>query len=187
MLAGESIPKRKFDFETGIGIDSDEEIQLGEWDLILMEGIHGLNPKLSDQFGKEHLVQIYVSAITQLNIDDHHRMSTSDNRLLRRIVRDYQFRGYSPDETLERWPSVRLGEEKNIFPFQEEADFMFNTALIYEFPTLAKIAKPILAEIQTEEAKRLTALLHLFEELDAEKIPGISILREFIGGSEFEY
>ncbi len=114
-------------------------------------------------------------------------MSTSDNRLLRRIVRDYQFRGYSPTETLGRWPAVRLGEEKNIFPFQEEADFMFNTALIYEFPTLAKIAKPILKNIRTDEAQRLFALLCLFEELDEEKIPGTSILREFIGGSEFNY
>jgi len=187
LLAGESIPKRKFDFGAGVGIDSDEEIQLGEWDLILMEGIHGLNPKLSSEFGKEHLVQIYVSAITQLNIDDHHRMSTSDNRLLRRIVRDFQFRGYSPDETLNRWPSVRLGEEKNIFPFQEEADFMFNTALIHEFPALAKIAIPILKNIPLDEAKRLSTLLHFFEELDIDKVPGTSILREFIGGSEFNY
>ena len=187
LLSGEPIPHRKFDFETGRGVDLDEKITLGEWDLVLLEGIHGLNPAFSEKFGHDHMARIYISAITQLNIDDHHRMSTSDNRLLRRIVRDYKYRGYSPEETLEQWPNVRLGEENNIFPFQDKADYMFNSSLVYELPAIAKILKPVMEEMSESEAQRLFTLMSFFEEVDKEHVPGISILREFIGGSEFHY
>ena len=114
-------------------------------------------------------------------------MSISDNRLLRRIVRDYKYRGYSPEETLEQWPNVRLGEENNIFPFQDKADYMFNSSLVYELPAIAKILKPVMEEMSEPEAQRLFTLMSFFEEVDEEHVPGISILREFIGGSEFHY
>ena len=192
LLRGNSIPRREFNFKTGKGHDLEERIQLGEWDFVVMEGIHGLNPVLSDRFGSERLQRIYVSAITQLNVDANHRISTSDNRLLRRLVRDHKFRGYTPEQTLERWPSVRMGEEKNIFPHQEQADFMFNTSLVYEFPVLARYARPLLKNVRNhsavgQEAKRLELLLSFFEPLEEEAVPGISILREFIGKSEFDY
>ncbi len=192
LLSGEPIPKRTFDFKTGIGHDTKETVQLGEWDLIMLEGIHGLNPSLTKSLGNTKLHRIYVSAITQLNIDSNHRVSTSDNRLLRRLVRDHLFRGYSPEDTLERWKSVREGEERNIFPFQEEADFMFNSSLLYELSVLAKFARPLLKEVSSQspvkaEAERLELLLALVEPMDEDLVPGISILREFIGKSDFHY
>jgi uridine kinase len=133
-----------------------------------------------------------VSAITQLNIDADHRFSTSDNRLLRKMVRDYKFRNYSPTETISRWHSVRLGEERNIFPYQDNADFFFNSALIYELPVLAGDVKPLLELIEEgnrfdDQIHRLKTLLSFFIPLEEEIVPGISILREFIGKSEFNY
>ncbi len=192
LLKGKSIPKRKFDFGTGIGIDLDEQINLGEWDFILLEGIHGLNPVLGQSLGRDQIQCIYISAITQLNIDSTHRVSTSDNRLLRRMVRDYKYRGYTAEETLNRWSSVRFGEEKNIFPYQEEADLMFNSALLYELPVLANECSPLLNELKKhpqlgETANRLSILLTFFHLLEENYVPGTSILREFIGESEFNY
>ncbi|MBC8216038.1 MAG: nucleoside kinase [Candidatus Marinimicrobia bacterium] len=192
LLSGNPIPVRKFDFMTGKGRDTNKTIQLGKWDFVLLEGIHGLNPVLTKKLGEEHLQRIYISAITQMNIDANHRISTSDNRLLRRIVRDHKFRGYSVEKTIERWASVRIGEEKNIFPFQEEADIMFNSSLVYEIPVIGKYVCPLLKEMNTssslmKEAQRLKTLLSFFEPLDEEFVPGISILREFIGSSDFNY
>ncbi len=183
---------RKFDFVSGTGKESEETVQLGKWDFILLEGIHGLNPILTKTLGKNHLLHIYISAITQMNIDANHRISTSDNRLLRRMVRDHKFRGYSSSETLGRWSMVRKGEDVNIFPFQEEADYMFNSSLAYELPVLAKYTLPLLREIDSGsefamEAERLMMLLSFFELLDEKSVPRISILREFIGSSEFDY
>ena len=192
LLGGGSIPRRSYDFKTGVGNDLTGTINLGEWDLIVLEGIHGLNPKLTEAMGHAGLHHIYVSAITQLNIDSNHRFSTSDNRLLRRMVRDHLFRGYSPEDTLARWESVRHGEERNIFPFQEEADFMFNSSLLYELSVLAKFALPLLKNIPNTspvktEANRLELLLSLVEPMDENLVPGVSILREFIGKSDFQY
>ncbi len=192
LLGGEAIPVRKFNFETGRGEDQQEALQLGEDEFVILEGIHGLNPILSKALDKNRLQRIYISAITQLNIDSTHRVSTSDNRLLRRMIRDYQYRGYSAEETLNRWPSVRRGEEQYIFPFQEEADLMFNSALLYELPVLAEHCLHLLREVSqrqdlAETVTRLRVLLTFFRSLKMNIVPGISILREFIGGSEFEY
>ncbi len=192
LINGESIPEREYDFGPGTGSDQPGRIKLGERDFIIIEGIHGLNPILSEKIGEDRIQKIYISALTQLNLDANHRVSTSDNRLLRRMVRDHKYRGYSPEQTLERWPSVRMGEEKNIFPFQEEADFMFNSALVYELPVLAKYVQPLLKEKMSSgelatEALRLSRLLAFFEPLDEDHVPGISLLKEFIGGSDLNY
>lgn len=192
LVDGKAIPVRKFDFDSGVGKDTKETIQLGDWDFVIIEGIHGLNPKLTEQFGSNRVEKLYVSAITQMNVDANHRISTSDNRLLRRLVRDSKFRSYTPEQTLERWPSVRLGEEKNIFPFSEEADFIFNSSLVYEFPVLAKYARPLLqnvkgAEQVNELAKRLDRFMSFFSALNEKYVPGISLLREYIGSSDFKY
>ena len=192
LLNGEEIPVRKFDFVTGVGKDTDKTVRLGPWDFILFEGIHGLNPKLTSSLGKDHLQKIYISAITQMNMDANHRISTSDNRLLRRIVRDHKFRGYPVEKTIKRWASVRQGEEKHIFPFQEEADIMFNSSLIYEIPVLGKYAKPLLRDLKStgveqQRIDQLNLLLTFFESIDENIVPGISILREFIGDSDFNY
>ncbi|NIA18513.1 MAG: nucleoside kinase [Simkaniaceae bacterium] len=192
LLSGGVIQRRSYDFKTGRGSDTGEKIRLGQWDLIILEGIHGLNPALTQAMGHTKLHHIYVSAITQLNIDSNHRISTSDNRLLRRLVRDHLFRGYTPEDTLERWPSVREGEERNIFLFQEEADFMFNSSLVYELSVLAKYARPLLQSVSDKspmkgEAERLDLLMALFVPMDEDLVPGISILREFVGESDFHY
>jgi len=192
LIEGKAVPERKFDFDIGKGKDTKDNMQLGEWDFVIIEGIHGLNPKLTEQFGEEHVAKLYVSAITQLNVDANHRISTSDNRLLRRLVRDNKYRGYSSEQTLERWPSVRLGEERNIFPFSEQADFIFNSSLVYEFPVLAKYVRPLLKNVQgTDEinalAKRLDLFISFFTKLNEKYVPGISLLREYIGGSDFKY
>lgn len=192
LLKGNPIPRRRYDFSRGVGSDTGESLQLQDREFILIEGIHALNPRLTHNLAGGNVQKIYVSAMTQLNVDADHRVSTSDNRLLRRVVRDHKFRGYSPEETLERWPSVRMGEEKNIFPFQEEADYMFNSALVYEFSVLSKIAKPLLKSVPPSspayaDAHRLGTLVSFFEPLAVHKVPGISILREFIGNSEFSY
>jgi len=192
LVDGKAIPERKFDFDSGTGRDQKETIQLGDWDFVIIEGIHGLNPKLTDQFGNDRVEKIYVSAITQMNIDANHRISTSDNRLLRRLVRDSKFRGYAAEQTLERWPSVRMGEEKNIFPFSEEANLIFNSSLVYEFPVLAKYVRPLLQNVNgdkqvTDLAKRLDLFLSFFSDLNEKYVPGTSLLREYIGGSDFKY
>ncbi|MFC1550747.1 uridine kinase [Candidatus Neomarinimicrobiota bacterium] len=191
LLEGDQIPVREFKFDSGMGHDTANQMKLGDGDFILIEGIHGLNPIISDMIGTERLNKIYVSAITQMNVDANHRISTSENRLLRRLVRDHKFRGYSPEQTLSRWNSVRIGEETNIFPYQEEASFMFNSSLAYELPVLAKYVKPLLKNIDDLELKEkvnhLNTFLSFFEELEEKQVPGTSILREFIGDSEFKY
>ena len=156
----------------------------------MIEGIHGLNEKLSYELPKENKYKIYISALTQLNIDDHNNLSTADGRLIRRMVRDARTRNTSARETLARWNSVRRGEEKNIFPYQEEADVMFNSALIYELFVLKLYAEPLLFSIDADcpeypEAKRLLKFLDYFLPVPGENIGHNSILREFIGGSCF--
>jgi uridine kinase len=182
----------EFDFKTGNRGTGGTKLRLDSRALILMEGIHGLNEDLTPDVSAEKKYKIYVSALTQLNLDDHNRISTTDNRLLRRMVRDHQFRGYSAGETLERWPSVRRGEKRNIFPYQDNADTAFNSALDYELSVLKIFAAPLLKTIKPQnpyykEAERLLFFLDNFNPLQTTEVPRYSILREFIGESGFKY
>lgn len=190
LLRGEAVDMPTFDFVKGEQIFSGNILQLGEKDILVIEGIHGLNPKLSYSIPEENKFKIYISALTQLNIDNHNRVPTTDARLLRRIVRDSQYRGASAEKTIGMWPSVRRGEEKYIFPFQEEADVMFNSALIYELSVLKQYAEPLLFNVPRNseeyiEAKRLIKFLDYFLGITSESIPSNSLIREFIGGSNF--
>ncbi len=160
--------------------------------MLLIEGIHGLNPELTRALPSDDVFKVYVSALTSLNIDDHNWISTTDNRLLRRIVRDHKYRHTSALETIRRWPSVRRGEEKWIFPFQENADATFNSSLIFEIGVMKAYAEPLLRQVPHNnplyaEAYRLLRLLSYFEQIPADQVPSTSLLREFLGGSSFHY
>ncbi len=188
LLLGERIEMPRFNFVHGCREYKGDFLQIGKNDVLIIEGIHCLNDQLSYTFPKENKFKIYISALTQLNIDEHNRIPTADGRLFRRIVRDARTRGHSALETIRQWASVRRGEDKNIFPFQEEADVMFNSALVYELSVLRLYAEPLLFHIprdseEYEEAKRLLKFLDYFLAIDSEYIPKNSILREFIGGS----
>ncbi len=191
LLAGREVRLPRYNFITGNSEWQDVPMALPKGQPIIIEGIHGLNEKLSAAVPRENKFKIYISALTQLNIDAHNRIPTTDARLLRRLVRDYQFRGAYALKTLKQWPDVRAGEEKNIFPYQEEADVMFNSALIYELGVLKKYAKPLLEMIPPEEpvhakAQRLLDFCQYFDDITAEdEIPNNSLLREFIGKSVF--
>ena len=192
LINGEEIEVPTFDFKVGTKRFEGNKLRMGENDILVIEGIHSLNDKLTSTIPKESKYKIYISDLTVLNIDYFNRISTTDTRLIRRIVRDYNYRGYSALDTLKRWDSVNKGENKNIFPYQEEADSMFNSSLVYELAVLAKYAKPLLDEIENDvpeysEAKRLSTLLEYFDSMDETAIPNNSILREFIGNSIFEY
>jgi uridine kinase len=191
LLEGNEIELPKFNFITGKREKSGKIIKVDQDHPIIIEGIHGLNPKLTEMIPEKNKYKIYISALTQLNIDAHNRISTSDARLIRRIVRDNQFRGSDPQRTFEMWGGVRAGEEKHIFPYQEEADIMFNSSLVYELGVLKKYAVPLLSKIDNSsiyysEAKKLLKFLEYFRDIDLEEaIPPTSILREFIGGTYF--
>lgn len=190
LLKGESVKIPTYDFMTGQREYRGHRIQLEPDQPLIIEGIHGLNERLTRAVPRDQKVKIYISALTQLSIDNHNRIPTTDTRLIRRIVRDSQFRSHDALKTLERWPSVRRGEERNIFPFQEEADIMFNSALIYELGVLRGCAEGLLREIGPDspkysEAKRLLNFLSYFTPLSDEDIPANSILREFVGKSCF--
>jgi uridine kinase len=192
LLNGQKVEIPKFSFETGTRFYNGETLLMQPNNVLIIEGIHGLNPLLTSSIPPEAKFKIYVSALAALNIDDHNRVSTTDNRLIRRIVRDYRYRKYSARETISRWPSVRKGEEKHIFPFQEEADTMFNSALLYELAVLKPFAEPILLEVQPNqpeysEATRLLSFFRYLKLLKPTEIPPTSILREFLGGSSFSY
>lgn len=191
LLRGERIELPVFNFKTGHREYKGDFLQLGPEDVLVIEGIHGLNDKLSYALPAESKFKIYISALTQLNIDEHNRIPTTDGRLLRRIVRDARTRGTSAKDTIARWPSVRRGEEANIFPYQEQADVMFNSALVYELACLKVYAEPLLfgidkSEPEYLEAKRLLKFLDYFISVPSEDIPHNSLLREFIGGSCFD-
>ena len=191
LLNGEEVQTPIFDFKTGTKSFTGEKMKLEKDQILVIEGIHCLNDKLTSSIPKEQKYKIYISALTVLNIDYYNRISTTDTRLIRRMVRDSKYRGYNALHTLQIWDSVNSGEEKYIFPFQEEADSMFNTSLIYELCVLRKYAMPLLKEITNNnqeyiEAKRLYEFLKYFEEIDEEYIPRNSLLREFIGDSIFE-
>lgn len=190
LLAGKEVTLPVFNFKTGHREYRQKPLKMGPDDVLVIEGIHGLNEKLSYELPKENKYKIYISALTQLNIDDHNNLSTADGRLIRRMVRDARTRNTTARETLARWHSVRRGEEKNIFPYQEEADIMFNSALIYELSVLKLYVEPLLFSIDTTcpeypEAKRLLKFLDYFLPVPGENIGHNSILREFIGGSCF--
>lgn len=190
LLAGKTVELPRFDFINGRREYRGDFLTLGKEDILVIEGIHCLNDKLSYSLPKESKFRIYISALTQLNIDEHNRIPTTDGRLIRRMVRDARTRGSSAQETIRRWDSVRRGEEKNIFPFQQEADEMFNSALLYELAVLKQYAEPLLFGIPRDseeyaEAKRLLKFLDYFLGVSSEQIPNNSIVREFIGGSCF--
>lgn len=193
LLNGETVEIPKFDFKTGTKRYGENRfLHLDEEEILVIEGIHGLNNKLTSKIPKENKFKIYISDLTVLNFDYYNRISPSDTRLIRRIVRDYKYRGYSALETIKRWASVTRGERKHIYPFQEEADIMYNSSLVYELAVLAKYAIPLLKEIDNthkeySEAKRIYSLLEYFYEIDENPIPNNSLLREFIGGSVFDY
>lgn len=191
LLNGECVELPVFNFKTGLREYKGDFLKLGKDDVLVIEGIHGLNDKLSYALPAESKFKIYISALTQLNIDEHNRIPTTDGRLIRRIVRDARTRGTSAKETIARWPSVRRGEEANIFPYQEEADVMFNSALVYELACLKVYAEPLLfgidkSEPEYLEAKRLLKFLDYFISVPSEDIPHNSLLREFVGGSCFD-
>ena len=191
LLNGERVEMPRFNFKLGKREYKKDYLQLGEGDILVIEGIHGLNDRLSYSLPRKSKFKIYISALTQLNVDEHNRIPTTDGRLIRRIVRDHQTRGTSARETIAMWPSVRRGESENIFPYQEEADVMFNSALLYELSVLKLYAEPLLFQIGKEEpeyyeAKRLLKFLDYFVGVPSEDIPKNSILREFVGGSCFD-
>ncbi len=190
LLRGEKVFMPTFNFVTGMKEYKGNSLKLGPEDVLVIEGIHCLNDALSYSLPAENKFKIYVSALTQMNIDEHNRIPTTDGRLIRRMVRDARTRGASAQKTISMWPSVRRGEDENIFPYQESADVVFNSALIYELAVLKQYAEPLLFGIRPEdpeylEAKRLLKFLNYFQGIDSNLIPGNSILREFIGGSFF--
>ncbi|MFA6507388.1 MAG: nucleoside kinase [Treponemataceae bacterium] len=192
LFRGDEIELPIFDFKSGARKSGGKKIKLGRRSVVVIEGIHGLNDKLTAQIERDMKFKVYVSALTQLNLDDHNRIPTSDNRLLRRMVRDYQFRGSTAANTIRMWPSVQAGEKKHIFPFQDGADVAFNSALDYELAILKVYAEPLLRSVkptmdQYAEASRLLSFLDNFAPVPPQYVPGQSILREFIGESEFKY
>ncbi|HCC06602.1 MAG TPA: hypothetical protein DEP72_00355 [Clostridiales bacterium] len=191
LLAGKEVDMPSFNFKKGQREYKGNIMKMKSNDILVIEGIHGLNPKLTQNIANDKKFKIYVSALTQINLDEHNRIPTTDNRLLRRIVRDNNFRGYSAVRTIDMWTQVRKGEEKNIFPYQEEADVMFNSAMVYEIAVLKQYAAPLLYNIdetmpQYAEAKRLLKFLDYILGIDNDRIPSNSLVREFIGGSCFE-
>ena len=193
LFNGKTVNIPSYDFHTGTSyFDSDNMLTLKENEILILEGIHGLNDKLTPKVPAEYKFKIYLSALTQLNLDDHNRVSTSDNRLIRRIVRDNNFRGKPAAGTIEMWPSVTKGEELHIFPFQNNADAILNTALDYELSVLRVFAAPLLRQVtplqkEYAEARRLLSFLENFSTVAPSAVPNRSIIREFIGGSAFKY
>lgn len=192
LLNGEEVEMPEFDFKEGTKRYKGKKLKLEDDEILVIEGIHCLNDRLTSRIPKDQKFKIYISALTVLNMDYFNRISTTDNRLIRRIVRDYQFRGYSASNTINTWHLVNKGEEQNIFPYQETADVMFNTSLIYELGVLKDIALPLLEEITNEqpeyaEAQRLINMIKHFKSIPANLVPTNSLIKEFIGGGDFEY
>jgi len=188
LTSGQPVRIPHYDFISGRRSFEEHPVTLGRDQILIIEGIHGLNPRLTEALPTERLFRVYVSALTQLNIDRHNRVPTTDVRLIRRIVRDATYRGYSASQTLARWESVRRGEKRNIFPYQENADVMFNSALVYELAVLRPMAEPLLRQLEPGEphyieARRLLSILNWLVPMDASLVPDNSLLREFIGGS----
>ena len=192
LLRGEEVNLPTYSFELGARIEKPKPLQMHSSDVLILEGIHGLNPELTKAIDSASIYKVYVSALTTLAIDDHNWISPNDNRLLRRIVRDYRYRATSALDTIRRWPSVRRGEEKWIFPFQENADATFNSSLIFELGVMKEYAEPLLRQVphnvrEYSQAYRLLRFLEYFDPIPSEQIPHTSLLREFLGGSSFHY
>ena len=192
LFRGEEVELPKYNFQTGMSEKSGKKLHLGENNILLVEGIHALNPALTEQIADDKKFKIYASALTTILLDDHNYIPTTDNRLLRRIVRDYKYRGCSAQETIHRWPSVRAGENKWIFPYQEQADVMFNTAMLFELAVIKPQAEEVLEQVPEKckeyaEAYRLRKFLKYFAPLPFRNLPPTSLLREFLGGSSFKY
>jgi uridine kinase len=192
LLAGKEIQLPKFDFNRGKRYMNGDRLKLNKDDILIIEGIHGMNPNLLPHINEKNTFKIFISALTQISFDEHTHISTADNRLIRRIIRDSQYRGYRAADTIRRWPSVRRGEDKNIFPYQENADIMFNSATLYELAVLKKYADPLLKmvlenQMEYVESTRLLKFLSYFKPIDDGEIPPTSLLREFLGGSSFVY
>jgi uridine kinase len=192
LLNGEEVELPRYDFPTGKSVMSGKHMKLDSNTVLILEGIHALNPLLTNGIDDKHKFKIYVSALTTIKLDNHNYIPTTDNRLMRRIVRDYKYRGMSPEDTIARWPSVRRGEDKWIFPFQENADVMFNSALLYELGVIRDRIIPILENIPESKpeysvAANLSDLIHYFKPISDEELPPTSLLREFLGGSSFRY
>ena len=192
LLKGKEVELPKFSFETGKRFFDGTKLTIESNGIIIIEGIHALNPDLTPLIEAEKKFKVYISALTSLSIDGTNRIPTTDNRLIRRIIRDHRYRGYSALDTISRWESVRRGEDHNIFPFQEEADVMFNSALLYELGILKSYAEPVIRDVpmnvpEYAEAVRLIKFLSYFVSIPPDEIPPTSILREFLGGSTLSY
>ena len=192
LLRGEEVELPVFNFTTGCKEYRGERLRIDEHTILILEGIHALNPELTPEIPDERKFKVYVSALTTISLDNHNWIPTTDNRLLRRIIRDYKYRNYSAQQTINRWPSVRAGEDKWIFPYQENADVMFNSAMLYELAVLRNHAEPILSNVprncpEYAEAYRLLKFIRYFTPVQDNEIPPTSLLREFLGGSSFKY
>ena len=192
LFRGEEVELPRYDFQTGTSRKSGKKLRLGEHEILVVEGIHALNPELTAQIPNEQIYRVYASALTTILLDKHNYIPTTDNRLLRRIIRDHKYRGVDARETIRRWPSVRAGENKWIFPFQENADAMFNTAMLFELAVIKSQAEPLLEQVpencpEHAEAYRLRKFLSYIRPIPEEQIPPTSLLREFLGGSSFKY
>ena len=192
LFEGKNIELPKYNFQTGKSEKSGKRLQLGDNQVLVLEGIHALNPELTAQIPQEQKFHIYISALTTILLDDHNYIRTTDNRLLRRIIRDYKYRGVNAQETIHRWPSVRAGESKWIFPYQENADVMFNTAMLFELAVIKQQAEPLLDLVpencpEYAEAYRLRTFLDYIQLIPNRALPPTSLLREFLGGSSFKY
>ena len=192
LFRGEEVELPRYDFPTGTSQKSGKRLRLGENEILVVEGIHALNPELTSQIPDEQIFRVYASALTTVLLDNHNYIPTTDNRLLRRIIRDHKYRAVSARETIRRWPSVRAGENKWIFPFQENADAMFNTAMLFELAVIKSQAEPLLEQVpencpEHAEAYRLLKFLRYIKPIPETQIPPTSLLREFLGGSSFEY
>ena len=190
MLQGKEIDEPNYNFRTGKREWNGVKLVIPKNGILIVEGIHGLNEQLTLTIPKEQKFKVYISALTQLNLDNHNRIFTTDVRMIRRIVRDHLSRGYSAEDTLKMWPSIRRGEERNIFVYQEEADAMFNSTLVYELCILKKYALEELSKIEKSssiysQAWRLKTFLRFFKDVEVDMVPENSILREFVGGSCF--
>lgn len=192
LFAGEEVELPKYNFQTGQSERSGKRLKMNPNNVLVVEGIHALNPELTALIPEEQKYRVYVSALTTILLDDHNYIPTTDNRLLRRIIRDYKYRGVNAQETIRRWPSVRAGEEKWIFPFQENADAMFNSAMLYELAVIKQQVEPLLEQVpesceEYSEAYRLLRFLRYFRPVPYKQLPPTSLLREFLGGSSFKY
>lgn len=192
LFRGDEVELPRYNFQTGMSERSGQRLRLSPNDVLVVEGIHALNPELTSRIPEEQKYRVYASALTTILLDTHNYIPTTDNRLLRRIIRDYKYRGVDAQGTIRRWPSVRAGENKWIFPYQENADAMFNTAMIYELAVIKRQAEPLLELVREDceeyaEAYRLRKFLRYFTAIDYDTLPPTSLLREFIGGSSFVY